>query len=183
MLFIRATILTSKSPSLSTRSQSVDISLLSFWPGFVTSFNRLTEELTYILYSSFNGLLIQTRRGRGNWSYLSPLSGRLRDKSFSVATFWNISGIIYAKSMCLSVWLYVSLCLCESLCVYDVCWQEETRFLQNQLIVLLATYYYHSFLIYYSSAMHLKKILYLAEEFIFLNILLFKLIFEITISW
>ena len=83
MLFIRATILTSMSPSPSTRSQSVDISWLSFWPGFVTSFNRQSEELIYIPYSSFNGQSlgpVKTRRGRENWSYLAPLSGRPRDK-------------------------------------------------------------------------------------------------------
>ena len=65
-----------------TRSQSVGSSWLSFWPGFVAPFNRQTEELTYIpiplLTVNLWGLLIQTRRGRGNWSYLSPLSGRPR---------------------------------------------------------------------------------------------------------
>ena len=55
MLSFRATILTTMSPSPSTRSQSVVGSWLSFWPGFVTSFNRQAEELTYIPYSSFNG--------------------------------------------------------------------------------------------------------------------------------
>ena len=83
MLFIRATILTSVSPSLSIRSQSVSSSWLSFWPGFVTSFNRQAEELTCIpiplLTVNLRGLLIQTRRGRWNCSYLSPLSGRPHD--------------------------------------------------------------------------------------------------------
>ena len=63
--------------------QSVGSSWLSFWPGFLTSFNRQAKELTYIpiplLTVNLWGLLIQTRRGRRNWSYLSPLSGRPRD--------------------------------------------------------------------------------------------------------
>ena len=43
------------SPFPSTRLQSVSSSWLSFWPGFVASFNRQAEELTYIRYSSFKG--------------------------------------------------------------------------------------------------------------------------------
>ena len=90
MRFIQATILTSVSPSLSTWSQSVGSSWLSFWPGFVTSFNRQPEELTYIpmplLTVNLWGLLIQTRKGRGNWSYLSPLSGRPHDTWLRIIT-------------------------------------------------------------------------------------------------
>ena len=85
MLFIRATIMTSIFPSLSNRSQSVGSPWLSFWPGFVTSFNRQAEELIFIpippLTVNLWGLLIQTQRGRGNWSYLASLSGIPRDNS------------------------------------------------------------------------------------------------------
>ena len=81
-------IQTSVSPSLSIRSQNVGSSWLSFWPGFVTSFNRQAEELTFIpiplLTVNLWGLLIQTRRSRENWSYISPLRGRPRDTLYFI---------------------------------------------------------------------------------------------------
>ena len=87
MQFIRTTIRTSMSPSLSTRLQSVSSSWLSFWPGFVASFNRQAEELTYIPYSSFNGQSLGPVNSNmegywGNWSHLSPLRGRPRDTGY-----------------------------------------------------------------------------------------------------
>ena len=49
--------------------------------GFVTSFNRLTtrNSLSFIFLFYLCGLLIQTQKGRGKWSYYSPLSGIPRD--------------------------------------------------------------------------------------------------------
>ena len=83
MLFIWATIMTSISPSLSNRLQSAGSPRPSFWPGFVTSFNRQAKELTFIpippLTVNLWGPLIQTQKGRGNWSYLSPLKSITSD--------------------------------------------------------------------------------------------------------
>ena len=88
--------MTSMSPSLSTRSQSVSCSWFhseldpllpsTGWPRSWPTF--LIPLLTVNLWDMF----IQTRRGRGNWSYLSPLSGRQRGtipskNSFSVFFF------------------------------------------------------------------------------------------------
>ena len=66
--FIRATIMIPISPSLSNR--------LGLW-----SADSLTYILIYLLTVTLWGLLIQTGRGRENCSYLSRLSGRLRDTS------------------------------------------------------------------------------------------------------
>ena len=52
-----------------TRSQSVSSSWLSFWSGFVTSFNRHVGELTYIPYSSLNGQSLRSVNSntKGYW--------------------------------------------------------------------------------------------------------------------
>ena len=55
-----------------TRSQSVNISWLSFWPGFVTSAERNWPTfLIPLLTVNLWGLSIQTRRCRGKFLFLS----------------------------------------------------------------------------------------------------------------
>ena len=139
MLFIRATILT-MSTSPSTQSQSVNISWLSFWPGFVTSFNRQADELIYIPYSSFNGqsLGLVNSNTEGSGKLISPLCSQwpttwqyiyiyiyiykadsqicINIKSY-VNTLQTFKACTHAMSICLSVCepLYLSFSLSLSL--------------------------------------------------------------------
>ena len=99
MRFIRATILTSMSPSLSNRLQRVSTSGFHSDLDSLLPINRRAEELTYIPYSSFNGQSLTSvnsnTEGYGEISYFSLLSGRPRD---------NINISIYLS-------IYLSFCI------------------------------------------------------------------------